>query len=116
MCKNHIIRTMTVSLFLGSLCLAQSLVPIDPASVSDGHVYLLEDETDSSSNSNTGILIGAPQAVDGLSGKAMQFDGVADGIQPPSIATINLATHQKSIWMLPIKRRSMYPKVRLGQK
>ena len=93
MCRNHIIRTMIISLFLGSLCVAQSLVPLDPGSISDGHVYLLEDETDSSANANTGNIIGAPQVVDGLSGKAMQFNGVGDGIHLPDAATINTSTH-----------------------
>ncbi|MCP4451823.1 MAG: LamG domain-containing protein, partial [Planctomycetes bacterium] len=78
---------------MASHCLAQSLVPMDPGSVSDGHVYLLEDETDSSSNSNTGVLVGAPQVVDGLTGLAMQFNGVDDGIQLPNAATINTSTH-----------------------
>jgi hypothetical protein len=93
MVKKHLFSTMIICLFAAGLCLAQSLVPMDPASVSDGHVYLLEDETDSSSNSNTGNLIGAPQVVDGLSGKAMQFNGVDDGIHLPDAATINTSVH-----------------------
>ena len=91
--KNQIIRAMILSLFAAGLCLAQSLVPLDPASISDGHVYLLEDETDSSSNANTGNIIGAPQVVDGLTGLAMQFNGVDDGIHLPDAATINTSTH-----------------------
>ncbi len=94
MYKNPLFRAMMMSLFIGSLCLAQSLVPMDPTTVSDGHVYLLEDETDSSTNGNTGILIGAPQIVDGLTGPAMQFNGVDDGVQLPNAATINTSVHQ----------------------
>jgi len=65
---------------------------MDPGSVSNGHVYLLEDETDSSTNGNTGNLIGAPQVVDGLTGKAMKYNGVDDGIHLPDAATINTST------------------------
>jgi hypothetical protein len=74
--------------------MGQTLVPMAPATLTDGHVYLLEDETDSSANNNTGVIMGAPLVVDGLSGKAMQFNGTSDGIQMPNIATINLSTHQ----------------------
>jgi hypothetical protein len=91
---NLFILTVIICLFTQGLGLAQSLVPIDPGSVSDGHVYLLEDETDSSTNGNTGTIVGAPTVVDGLSGMAMQFDGVADGLTIPNAATINLSTHQ----------------------
>jgi len=94
MSKHQLIKAMTISLCMGSLCLAQSLVPLDPGSVSDGHVYLLEDENDSSQNGNTGNLIGAPQIVDGLSGKAMQFNGADDGVHLPDAATINTSIHQ----------------------
>ena len=93
MCKNQLITATMIFLFTAGLCLAQSLVPMDPATVTDGHVYLLEDETDSSSNTNTGNIIGAPQVVDGLSGPAMQFNGVDDGIHLPDAATINTSTH-----------------------
>ncbi|MCF7975345.1 MAG: discoidin domain-containing protein, partial [Phycisphaerae bacterium] len=91
--KTQITLFLVLALVAGNT-LAQSLIPIDPGTVTDGHVYLLEDETDSSANSNTGVIAGAPQVVDGLSGKAMQFNGTSDGIQPPNIATINLGTHQ----------------------
>jgi len=94
MYKNRLMCTVIICLFVASHCLAQSLVPIDPGSISDGHVYLLEDTEDSSSNSNTGNLVGAPQVVDGLSGQAMQFNGVDDGVHVPDAATINTSTHQ----------------------
>ncbi len=74
--------------------MGQTLVPMAPATLTDGHVYLLEDETDSSANNNTGVIMGAPLVVDGLSGKAMQFNGTSDGMQMPNSATINLSTHQ----------------------
>jgi len=93
MCKT-VVNAIIVCLLLQGLCMAQSLVPIDPATVIDGHVYLLEDETDSSPNGHTGTIVGAPQVVDGLSGKAMEFNGTSDAITLPNIATINLSTHQ----------------------
>ena len=78
--------------------LAQSLVPIDPATISDGNVYLMDnvgaDLPDESANSNNGNLIGAPQTVAGLNGEALQFNGVDDGIHLPDAATINTSTHQ----------------------
>ena len=51
---NSVLSTVFISLFMGGFCMGQSLVPIDPASITDGHVYLLEDETDSSANGHTG--------------------------------------------------------------
>ncbi len=94
MSKNKLMGMMIISLLMAGHILAQSLVPLDPISISDGHVYLLEDALDSSSNGNTGVLIGAPQVVDGLTGLAMQFNGVDDGIQLPNAATINTSVHQ----------------------
>ncbi|MCF7975484.1 MAG: discoidin domain-containing protein [Phycisphaerae bacterium] len=88
---------ITLLLVLGLLAgntLAQSLVQIDPGSVSDGHVYLLEDASDASPAGNTGNIIGAPQVVDGLSGMAMQFNGTSDGVHIPDSAFINTAVHQ----------------------
>jgi len=74
-----------------------AMAQIDPASVTDGNVYLLEnvgaDVPDDSANNNTANLIGSPQVVDGLNGKALQFDGVDDGVFIPDAATINLSTH-----------------------
>ena len=74
---------------------AQSLVPIDPATVSDGHVYLFEGVTgtdlpDDSANNNAGTLIGGPAVVEGLSGEALQFDGVDDGVTLPDSQFINV--------------------------
>ena len=94
MSKKCLITVLIMIGFCASHTMGQALVPLDPATITDGHVYLLEDETDSSANSNTGIIAGAPLVVDGLSGKAMQFNGTSDGIQTPSVATINLSTHQ----------------------
>ena len=56
-----------------------AMAQLDPASVTDGHVYLFEnvvgDVPDDSVNDHTANLIGSPQVVDGLKGKALQFNG-----------------------------------------
>jgi hypothetical protein len=83
---------------VGGSAVAQSLVEMDPASVSDGHVYLMDNVSgnvpDVSANSNNGNLIGDPQIVAGLNGEALQFNGVDDGVHLPDAATINTSTHQ----------------------
>jgi hypothetical protein len=84
---------LIVGLVAGN-AVAQSLVPIDPATVSDGHVYLFEGVSgttlpDDSANSNDGTLIGGPTAADGLTGAALQFDGEDDGITIPDSGNIN---------------------------
>ncbi len=86
-----------ISTVLLLLLTCNALAQIDPASITDGNVYLLEnvgaDVPDDSANNNTANLIGNPQVVDGLNGKALQFDGVDDGVHIPDAATINLSTH-----------------------
>jgi hypothetical protein len=71
---------------------------LDPSSITDGHVYLFEDVgtdvSDDSANNHTINLIGSPQVVDGLKGKALQFDGVDDGVHIPDETMVNLSTHQ----------------------
>jgi len=66
---------------------------LNPASVTDGHVYLFEnvvgDVPDDSANNNTSNLIGSPQVVDGLKGKALQFNGTSDGVHIPDSPNIN---------------------------
>ncbi len=69
--------------------------PAGPAAVTTGHVYLLDNVTgtevpDDSANDNTGTIVGDPQVVDGLSGKALQFDGVDDGVDIPDSEFINV--------------------------
>ncbi|MBC8468670.1 MAG: hypothetical protein H8D56_04295, partial [Planctomycetes bacterium] len=75
-----------------------AMAQLDPASITDGNVYLFEDVgtdvPDDSANSHTANLVGNPQVVDGLKGKALQFDGVDDGVHIPDAATINTSTHQ----------------------
>jgi hypothetical protein len=77
---------------------AQSLVPIDPATVTDGHVYLMEnvgaDVPDDSANNNNGTFVGSPQVVPGLNGNALKFNGTSDAVVLPNAATINTSTHQ----------------------
>jgi len=74
------------------------MAQLDPASITDGNVYLFEnvgtDVPDDSANSNTANLVGNPQVVDGLKGKALQFNGTSDGVHIPDAATINTSTHQ----------------------
>jgi Concanavalin A-like lectin/glucanases superfamily len=90
-------------MFLVSLALllvpaGSAVAQIDPATVTDGDVYLFEnvgtDVPDDSANSNTATLIGNPQVVDGLNGKALKFNGTSDGVLVPDAATINTSTHQ----------------------
>jgi hypothetical protein len=71
------------------------MAQIDPATVTTGHVYLFENVSgnqvqDDSANSNTGTIVGDPQMVEGLKGKALQFDGVDDGISIPDSQFINV--------------------------
>jgi len=68
------------------------MVPIDPATVTDGHVYLFEGgaPSDSSALGHDGTVAGAPQTVDGLNGDALQFDGAADGIDIADSDYINV--------------------------
>ena len=87
-----------VSPILLLLLAGNAVAQLDPASITDGNVYLFEnvgtDVPDDSANSNTANLVGSPQVVDGLKGKALQFDGVDDGVHIPDAATVNLSTHQ----------------------
>lgn len=91
-------------IYLISLVLALGLAgnaaaQIDPATVETGHVYLFENVIDTtvpddSANDNTGNILGDPQVVDGINGKALQFDGVDDGVHLPDANGINLNIHQ----------------------
>jgi hypothetical protein len=85
---------MFVVLVLAGNAVAQ----LDPASVTDGHVYLFEnvgaDVSDDSANSHTANLVGSPQVVDGLKGKALQFNGTSDGVHIPDTTFVNLSTNQ----------------------
>jgi hypothetical protein len=93
-------KQISLAIFVVLLLLSISgnaMAQIDPTSVTDGHVYLFEnvgdDVPDDSANNHTANLIGSPQIVDGLKGKALQFDGVDDGVHIPDAATVNLSTH-----------------------
>jgi len=95
MCKKLICLTsFVVVLSLAGNAVAQ----LDPLSITDGHVYLFEDVgadvPDDSASSHTANLIGSPQVVDGLRGKALQLNGTSDGVHIPDDAGINLGTHQ----------------------
>jgi hypothetical protein len=95
MCKRLICLTsFFVILALGGNATAQ----VDPASITDGHVYLFEDVgadvPDDSGNGLTANLVGNPQVVDGLRGKALQLNGTSDGVHIPDGAGINTSVHQ----------------------
>jgi hypothetical protein len=69
---------------------------IDPATVETGHVWLLDevagDNTtpDATPNALSGNIIGDPALVPGLSGMALRFDGVDDGVHIPDSEFINI--------------------------
>ena len=87
-----------VSLVLVLSIAGNAVAQLDPASITDGNVYLFEnvgaDVPDDSANSLTANLVGNPQVVDGLKGNALQFNGVDDGVHIPDAATVNLSTQQ----------------------
>ena len=95
MCKKSM---LLVSMILLLVLAGNAMAQMDPASVTDGHVYLFEDVganvPDDSPNGHTANLIGDPQVTDGLNGLALQFDGIDDGVHIPDSAMINLSTHQ----------------------
>jgi hypothetical protein len=95
MCKKMF---FLVSLILLITLCSNTMAQLDPASITDGNVYLFEnvetDVPDDSANSNTANLVGNPQVVDGIRGKALQFNGTSDGVHIPDAATVNLSTHQ----------------------
>ena len=86
-----------VSLTLLLVLAGNAMAQIDPASVTDGHVYLFENVggnvPDDSANTHTANLIGSPQVVDGLKGKALKLNGTSDGVHIPDETTVNLSTH-----------------------
>ncbi|MFB0555547.1 MAG: hypothetical protein ACETWQ_19760, partial [Phycisphaerae bacterium] len=95
MCKKLIYLTSFVLLLVLA---GNAVAQIDPTSVTDGHVYLFENVgsnvPDDSANTHTANLIGSPQVVDGLKGKALQFNGTSDGVHIPDAAMVNTSTHQ----------------------
>ena len=85
-----IVLCLVAGVFVGN-----AMAQIDPATVSTGHVYLFEevsgtDVPDDSANTNNGTIVGDPLVVDGLKGKALQFDGVDDGVTIPDSGFINV--------------------------
>ncbi len=91
MCKKLI---FLVSPILLLVLAGNAMAQIDPATVGTGHVYLFDDVSgselqDDSANNNAGTIEGNPQVVDGLKGKALQFDGVDDVIRIPDSPNIN---------------------------
>ena len=96
MCKR--LTCLTFVLVLLACAGNAGAAKIDPATVTDGHVYLFDNVgtnvPDDSANSNTGTFVGNPQVVNGLNGKALQFDGIDDGVLLPDSTPLNLSTCQ----------------------
>ncbi|UCE46704.1 MAG: hypothetical protein JSW47_13930, partial [Phycisphaerales bacterium] len=95
MCKRLIFLT---SFIVVLAMVGNAAAQIDPASISNGHVYLFEnvgtDVPDDSANNHTANLIGSPQVVDSPKGKALQFNGTSDGVHIPDATMINMRTNQ----------------------
>jgi hypothetical protein len=92
MCKRLICLT---SFLLMLLLIRNAAAQLDPASVTTGHVYLLDNVagsqvSDDSANNNNGTIVGDPQIVDGLGSQALQFDGIDDGVDIPDSQYINV--------------------------
>ncbi|KPK37493.1 MAG: hypothetical protein AMJ65_14410, partial [Phycisphaerae bacterium SG8_4] len=86
------------SLFLVMAVAGNAAAQLDPASITDGHVYLFEDVganvQDDSPNGHAANIVGSPQLVNGLKGKALQFNGTSDGVHIPDGPMVNTSTHQ----------------------
>ena len=89
-------KLITLMCFVVVLGLAgNAAAQIDPATVTDGHVYFSGGATDgivpdSSAVGHTANIIGDPQVVDILGGRALQFDGIDDGVHIPDSQWINV--------------------------
>lgn len=59
--------------------------------------------TDSSGNGNTGTLMNGPQWVDGISGKALKFDGTDDYLSASDSPSLDVSGNQITVmfWMKP---------------
>ncbi len=82
-----------ISFVLVLVLAGNGMAQLDPATVTTGHVYVLgrgDQVPDSSANNLTGNIVGDPQVVDILGGRALQFDGVDDGIHIPDSQFINV--------------------------
>jgi hypothetical protein len=88
-----------VSFVLVLALVGNAIAQPSPATVETGHVYLLDNVSgtevpDDSANDNTGAILGDPNVVEGLSGQALQLDGIDDGVHIPDADVINLGNHQ----------------------
>lgn len=85
------IGLLTIFLFVTGLSFA-----VDPASITDGHVWFLDEVAadgttpDATPAGLSGIIVGDPALVPGLSGMALKFDGVDDGVTIPDSEFINI--------------------------
>jgi hypothetical protein len=68
---------------------------VNPATVENGHVWFLDDVSgnevpDDSANDHAGTIVGNPQVVAGLSGRALKLDGVDDAVHFPDSDKVNV--------------------------
>ncbi len=86
-------NTISVQTFF---CILLLLLPVlcvdaerDEATVAGNWTFEDGTATDTSKNSINGEFVGNPKAVEGIVGKALQFDGESDGINIPDTPLIN---------------------------
>jgi hypothetical protein len=59
---------------------------------------------DDSGNGNTGVLLGSPQWVDGLHGKALDFDGVDNYVSIPDSSSLRVQSFSLIAWVYMTER------------
>jgi len=85
------IGLLTIFLLVTGLSFA-----VDPASITDGHVWFLDEVAadgttpDATPVGLSGVIVGEPTLVPGLNGMALSFDGVDDGVDIPDSDFINV--------------------------
>jgi hypothetical protein len=98
MSKQFWLNAFLVAAIATGPAVAQSIVPIDPGTITNGHVYLMENVganvPDDSANNNNATLLGGPQVVPGLNGNALKLNGTNQGAVVPNAAAVNTAIHQ----------------------
>ncbi len=78
-----------ISLVFTFLATMQVGAERDEATVAGNWTFEDGFATDSSKNKLNGTIVGTPKVVDGIIGKALQFDGIGDGIKFPDSEHIN---------------------------
>ena len=86
----RMICIMSIALLLCALLpIISANAQRDEATVAGNWTFNDGSAKDSSKKGLNGNVVGAPKAVDGIAGKALQFDGEDDGIKIPDSADIN---------------------------